>query len=138
MHKILELEHSAGQAFDHFVQGIGTWWPLDAHSLGEEKAETVVMESKVGGRLYEIWQDGTQKDWGEVLAFDPPNHVAFSWVLNGAPEDATRVEVRFTPLGESRCRMELIHSGWESRSDGALWRERYHSGWDGVLARFVA
>ena len=40
-------------AFRVFTEGIGTWWPLETHSVGEGGAENVELESRVGGQIVE-------------------------------------------------------------------------------------
>jgi uncharacterized protein YndB with AHSA1/START domain len=42
----------------------------------------IVIEPKVGGRWYEIGQDGTQCDTGRVTAFEPPPRLILAWHLN--------------------------------------------------------
>jgi hypothetical protein len=34
-----------------------------------------IMEPKVGGRWYELDEDGTQCDTGRVLVYEPPEHL---------------------------------------------------------------
>ena len=43
----------------------------------------------------------------------------------------------FTQDGPGSTVVELIHSGWERRPDGASAREGYNSGWEPVIGRFV-
>ena len=40
-------------AFRVFTEQIGSWWPLRRYSVGEDRAETAVVERKEGGRVYE-------------------------------------------------------------------------------------
>ncbi|HEX4830710.1 MAG TPA: hypothetical protein VH478_06410 [Trebonia sp.] len=37
------------------------------------------MDRCVGGRVHETWDDGTEVDWGEVLAWSPPERFAMTW-----------------------------------------------------------
>jgi hypothetical protein len=39
----------AGAHLRVFTEGINTWWPLKTHSIGEDRAESVRIEPRVGG-----------------------------------------------------------------------------------------
>jgi uncharacterized protein YndB with AHSA1/START domain len=131
------------ESFRIFTEEIGSWWPLDTHARAvaqrsEEgvKAETVVIEGRVGGRIYEVMSDGTEASWGEVLIWEPARRLVLSW--NPSPRrTATEVEVTFTAQ-EDGTRVELEHRGWERLGDEARQvREEYAQGWPVVLGRFV-
>jgi uncharacterized protein YndB with AHSA1/START domain len=134
--KSLELNAPREKAFRHFTDGIGGWWPLHEHSLSKSEAQTVVIEAKRGGRIYEIEKSGREREWGRVLECRPPERLVFSWILE-SPDKATEIEVKFDDIGGGRSRVTLVHRGWENRSDGAEWRGYYNQGWDGVLASFA-
>lgn len=134
--KTMSLNASAARAFEHFTRNIHLWWPLATHSISLAAAKSVVFEAKEGGRLYEIDEDGREREWGRVLVCEAPHRVVFSWVLE-ASEKKTEVEIGFGETGPAKCLMTLTHRGWENRADGAGWRGKYDHGWDGVLGRFV-
>ena len=134
--KTIELTASPAAAFAHFTRGIAKWWPLASHSLGGEQAQSVVLEAREGGRIYELDDAGNEREWGRVQVCEPDQRLVFSWVLE-RPDLATEVEVRFDSIGEKGCLMTLIHRGWDKRPDGAEWRGNYNSGWDGVLQQYV-
>ena len=56
-------------AFEVWTSGMGTWWPQDHTASG--KAELVVLESGVGGRIYERSSDGVEHDWGDGHGVGP-------------------------------------------------------------------
>ncbi|MBA3778016.1 MAG: SRPBCC domain-containing protein [Chloroflexi bacterium] len=127
-------------AFQLFTAGMSTWWPLRTHSMGEEHAREAVFEGKVGGRIYERMDDGSEADWGRVLAWEPPTRLVFSWQPNREPPAPTEVEVRFSLETPGRTRLELEHRHWERIGDRAgQGRPAYASdgGWDMVLGEFV-
>lgn len=125
------------RAFRRFTSGIAEWWPLHTHSVGEAKADTVTFEERLGGRLYETLEDGTVAEWGRVTAWEPPRRVAFSWYPGRTVETRQEVEVTFRREGMG-ARVELVHTGWERIAEMPRdMRDRYDSGWDIVLARFV-
>jgi uncharacterized protein YndB with AHSA1/START domain len=135
--KAISLACPVERAFELFTSGISTWWPSRTHSVGEERVETVVFEERLGGRIYERWDDGTECDWGTVVVWDPPNRVVFSWQPNREQAGETEVEVRFAPEHDG-TRVELDHRGWDRLGDeGNERHERYTSGWDRVLGAFA-
>ncbi|HUH11857.1 MAG TPA: SRPBCC family protein [Longimicrobiales bacterium] len=126
-------------AFRRFTAEMGRWWPLAAHSVGGERAVAVVFEERAGGRIYEREADGTEHDWGRVVAWEPPRRFVMTWHPGRAPETAQELEVRFSAEQGGGTRVELAHRGWErlgERAEEA--RRQYLPGWDGVLERFVA
>ena len=132
--RAVTVERPLEDAFRVFTEGLGTWWPVATHSIGKDAVETVVMESRAGGRLYERTADGAESDWGRMLVWEPPRRVAFEWRITGTP---TEVEVRFTPEGD-RTRVDLEHRGFERLEDGAARRESYNNGWVTVLEQYAA
>ena len=130
--RAVTVERPLEDAFRVFTEGLGSWWPVATHSIAKDAAETVVMEGRVDGRLYERTADGAENDWGRMLVWEPPRRVAFEWHITGTP---TEVEVRFTPEGD-RTRVDLEHRGFERLEDGAERRESYNNGWVTVLGRY--
>jgi uncharacterized protein YndB with AHSA1/START domain len=124
-------------AFAVFTDGVGGWWPVRNHSIGEDEIDTIVIEGHVGGRVLERWRDGREQPWGEVTAWDPPHRVAMTWHPNPNVV-ATAVEVVFEALGPASTRVQLVHSGWErlSPDDVPGRRDHYEQGWPAVLAAF--
>jgi uncharacterized protein YndB with AHSA1/START domain len=130
------LEH----AFRTFTEGIGSWWPVETHSLGAQEGGAgvplgVVLEPRAGGTIAEQDRDGTATVWGEILAWEPPHRLAFTWHLGGAV--ATEVEVRFRADGDATL-VELEHRGWERHAEGGpAMRTSYDGGWVLVLGRYA-
>jgi uncharacterized protein YndB with AHSA1/START domain len=124
-------------AFRIFTEEIATWWPLATKSVGEEEAETLVIEPHEGGRVYERVRGGEEHEWGEVFVWKPPHRLAFTWHPGRAPETAQELEIRFTASGDQTI-VELDHRGWERLVAAAdEIPEHYVSGWDEVLSRFA-
>jgi uncharacterized protein YndB with AHSA1/START domain len=126
------------RAFEVFTAEIGAWWPLRTHSVDSARSETVVMESWVGGRLYERSPSGEEHVWGTIAAWEPPSRVVYSWHPGRGEETAQEVEVTFSPEGEG-TRVDLRHYGWEKlgdRMDESV--ADYDEGWDLVIADYAA
>ena len=117
------------RAWTMFAERLGDWWPLATHSLGGERAVTAVLSPE---RMYERWDDGTERTWGHVLAWEPPNRLVVTWEIG---EDCGReVEFRFLAEGDG-TRVELEHRGWEAGAEET--RQSYDGGWAHILARFA-
>lgn len=137
--KTITVRCPAEHAFRIFTDGIHTWWPLETHSLGQERAVRAVLEGHVGGRLYEVWDDGSERTWGTVTAWEPPERLAVSWRVNPEALAATAWEVRFVPDSGGATRVELDHRGWEALGEAADESfGSYVTGWDLVLGAFVS
>lgn len=137
VHKELVVSLPQETAFRLFTDGINRWWPLLTHSVGEERAVTCYFESRVGGRIYEVMEDGNQAEWGKVLVWEPFTRVVFSWYPGRTPESYQEVSVTFRATTHGTL-LELVHSGWETLGDQAqLIREGYVTGWDYVLGQYT-
>lgn len=128
---------SAEEAFTHFTGRMTAWWPMQRFTFGPGRSHEVLMEPFVGGRFYERYTDGEEFTIGEVLAWDPPHRVVFTW--RGRWTVPTEVTVRFESQGPSLTRVEVEHAGWERLGEVGLdRRNEYSNGWPAVLAAFAA
>ncbi|MEM7303664.1 MAG: SRPBCC family protein [Pseudomonadota bacterium] len=134
--KTIQVACTPDQAFTTFADNIGAWWPKEAHSVSAmsgKEAQRVVLETKVGGRLYEIAHDGAEIDWGSVRTFDRHDRIVLAWHIGKSPDVATEVEVNFAS-SDNGTRVTLIHRDWEKNGDGAEeLREGYNKGWVNVF-----
>lgn len=137
LHRSITVPWTPDVAFRRFTEHISEWWPRRTHSVGGERAERVVFEGRVGGRIYEVALGGVEHNWGAVTGFDPPTRVAFTWHPGMAPETSQQIEVRFLAAGPG-TRVELTHTGWERLGDLARKaRKGYPIGWAYVLLLYA-
>ena len=133
------------RAFRVFTEDFGRIKPREHNMLGVDIAETV-FEPRVGGRIYDRGVDGSECTWARVLACDPPDRAVFSWAISpywqveNRLDKTSEVEVRFTPEGPDRTRVELEHrhldrhgDGWEGMRAGV----DAGDGWPLYLKRFA-
>ena len=132
-----EIECPPDHAFDVWTRRISQWWPAD-HTTTGETGLTIVLEPRVGGRIFERTQGVREHDWGEVTVWEPPRHLVYLWHLRREPADATEVDIRFVDAGARRTRVEIEHRGWERIPDGQRWRDANMGGWSTLLPHFVA
>jgi uncharacterized protein YndB with AHSA1/START domain len=130
-------------AFDVFARNMSSWWDLEGHHIGAAKAVEAVVEPRAGGRWYEKGEDGSECDWGRVLAYEPPTRLLLTWQISAAwAFDAglhTEVEVTFERDGDGATRVTLEHRGLEQYGPAeATIREILGSpaGWPGTLDAF--
>lgn len=124
-------------AFRVFTEEIETWWPLRTHAVDTDSSDTVVMEGREGGRLFERGPSGEEHVWGIVQSWEPPRRVGYTWHPGRGEDTAQEVEVTFTPEGDG-TRVEVRHWGWEKlgdRLDETI--ASYNEGWDLVLGRYA-
>jgi len=125
------------RAFGLFTEGMGRWWPVERHSVGEGKVAAVVCESEPGGRIFERWHDGTEHEWGRITAWVPPDRLAFTWSPAPGDDVDTHVEISFEEV-EGGTLVRLEHTGWEALgATGAEKRSSYDAGWPHVLTRLL-
>jgi uncharacterized protein YndB with AHSA1/START domain len=134
--KSVTVPATPDRAFELFTARFGDWWPLATHSVGTDKAAAVSFEAGLGGVIVETLADGTTSTWGTVTQWEPPGLVAFSWHAGTPESEAGLVEVSFTPSGPGSTLVELVHTGWENRPDGARARAGYQTGWDPVIDEY--
>lgn len=143
--KSIRVKATPDRAFAVFTASMGQWW-LKSHSLLQSPQQDVVIEPRDGGRWFEVGEDGSEYEWGRVLAWSPPERVMLAWQLNADwtydPEFETTVEVRFVPDGDHTlvefehrdlerfgARADELRGGYESGMDG---------GWTALLEQYRA
>lgn len=124
------------RAFETWGHRFSLWWPRDHTATGEEGLE-VVLEPRVGGRIFERTSSGEEIAWGEITAWTPPHAIGYLWHLRRDRRDATDVEIRFVDRGDGTTRVEIEHSGWERLgSDAETWRDRNRGGWTTLIPHY--
>lgn len=139
--KSIRVNASAAHAFDVFTSGLGRGWPRDK-GIGKMPMKTAVMETHLGGRWYEMAEDGTQTKVGRIIAWEPPTRFVVTWDINSQwkPDEtiSSEVEVKFIPEGANATRIELEHRKFEQMGaePGETMRRSVDGGWPGMLERF--
>ena len=145
VHSSIVVEAPIDRAFSVFTEGFGTFKPPEHNMLSVDIAETV-FEPREGGHIYDRGVDGSECRWARILAYEPPNRVAFSWDISPHwqietnLEKTSEVEVRFISETPERTRVELEHrnldrhgDGWEGLREGVEGGD----GWPLYLARYA-
>jgi uncharacterized protein YndB with AHSA1/START domain len=134
----ITVDVPADRAFAFFAERFDAWWPR-AHKLGAADLKEAVLEPHEGGRWYELGTDGSECDWGSVLAYDPPHRLVLSWRIGGDwkihPDQASEIEVVFTAEGD-RTKVSVEHRHLERHGESAeALRDGISGdgGWSGLL-----
>ena len=142
--KTLTVAATQQRAFEVFTAGFDRWWPR-SHSIGDAPLKEAVIEGRVGGRWFGRLENGTDAEWGEVLAWEPPSRVLLAWRIGANwqfdPDLTTEVEVTFTPQADGATRVELEHRHLERMGEGGEgMRAAFDSdgGWQGLLKLYAA
>jgi uncharacterized protein YndB with AHSA1/START domain len=139
--KSIRVNASQTRAFEVFTSGLGRWWPLD-HGIGKTPRKAVVMETRPGGRWYELAEDGTETSVGKIIVWEPPRRFVMTWDINSQWQPDTtvssEVEVKFIADGADATRVELEHRKFEQMGvePGEKMRKDVDGGWPGLLERF--
>ncbi|HWG61721.1 MAG TPA: SRPBCC family protein [Streptosporangiaceae bacterium] len=132
------------RAFAVFTGSMDSWWPRMYHIGAADMAEAI-LEPRVGGRWYERGVDGSECDWGRVVAWDPPHRMVVTWQIDGQwqfdpdPGHASEIEVRFTADGPGQTTVELEHRLLERLAAGQAIADAIGSGggWTAMLEMFA-
>jgi uncharacterized protein YndB with AHSA1/START domain len=141
--KSMVVNAPASHVFTVFTERQDTWWP-QAHHIGACAEFTAIVEPRVGGRWYERGKDGSECNWGRVLAWEPPKRLVMTWDISSEwkydPSLATEVEIKFIAEGPERTRVELEHRKLEHYGDKAEMMRALFDGpeaWEGMLKLFA-
>jgi uncharacterized protein YndB with AHSA1/START domain len=132
-------------AFRVFSERFDQIKPREHNMLQVDIAESV-LEPRSGGRLYDRGIDGSECQWGRVLAYEPPARIVFTWDISPHwqietdLDRASEVEVRFTEETPERTRVTLEHrhldrhgDGWQGLREGVAGDQ----GWPLYLTRYA-
>lgn len=131
----VEVEVSQEHAFDVWTTRLGAWWPR-SHTMSDPA--DVIVEPFEGGRIFERAADGSELEWGEIVAWEPPHQLRCLWHLFFDRSEATDLEVTFTAT-EIGTKVTIRQSGWERLGDsGPPRRTRTQAAWSAILSDFAA
>lgn len=142
--KTVVVQATPAKAFDVFTIGINRWWPK-THCIGTAPLRESIIEPFVGGRWYNICEDGSEAVIGHVRVWQPAERFVVTWEISAAfkpdarVELASEVEVRFLADAAGGTRVELEHRDFErmGAAEGAVMRNSVDGGWPGVLDFFA-
>ena len=137
--KTITVPCSPEQAFDIFLTGMGSWWPLDKFTYSAMKgapAKDVRIDPRPGGGITEIGADGAETSWGHVVDYAPHSHMELRFHIP-APghEDGGQslLRIAFAPV-DGGTRVDLRQSDFEAIGEmGEPSSKGYSQGWVAIF-----
>jgi hypothetical protein len=126
------LSCRADHAFETYAERIGEWWD-PRYTANAETLEEVVIEPRVGGRVFARHSDIGVDDWGEVTVWEPGRMLAHTFTLAQDPAHPSEVAVTFSDA--DGCAVRFAHGGWTEAN--AAVRPKFRD-WSVMLDRFAA
>ena len=108
----VHLDCPVEDAFRLFTERFAEWWPLSSHSVAGEDADSCEIEPWRGGKVLERTRSGEEHEWGDVLVWDPPERVEFTWHPGGRRDENQTVNIEFR-VETQGTRVTLTHRGWQ-------------------------
>lgn len=136
--RVITVHCAIATAFRVWTEQIDIWWPKN-HSRSGDPNTVVVLEGRVGGRLYERDSAGREYHWGEIVAWEPPQRLVYHWYLGSSPEQPSLVVITFHAEAPTRTRVEVVHRGPELI--GERWpiaSPIFHAAYGHLLPAFAA
>jgi hypothetical protein len=128
-----DLRCGAEEAFATYTGRIGEWWEA-RYTANADTFESVTIEPRFGGRVYETHSDGARYDWGEVTVWEPGRRLVHTFTLAQDPAHPSEVSVEFVPAGDG-CEVRFAHGGW---TDANVADRKKFGDWPVMLDRFAA
>lgn len=109
----LRVAADPARAFEVFTQEIGAWWrPSELFQITPGGDGALAFEGGQNGRLVSLLPNGKLFEIGRVVEWREGERLVFTWRLaTFLPDQSTRVEVDFEPVGEE-TRVTVRHFGW--------------------------
>lgn len=139
--KSIRVKASPERSFEVFTTNLIRWWP-PTYTIGLSPMKEVIVEPRVGGRWFEMGEDGSQCQWGDVLAWNPPDRLLLAWRISMQwqfdPALLTEVEVTFQDVGGGETEVRIVHSKFENYGADAEQAAQVFDGWSTTLERYAA
>lgn len=123
LHVDVTVEVPVDHAFRVFTERFDEIKPRE-HNLLQVPIERTVLETRVGGTVYDVGTDGSVCTWARVLAYEPPHRLVISWDISPQwrvepdPSRTSEVEIRFIAETADRTRVELEHRHLDRHGEG--------------------
>ncbi len=146
--RTVTVQAPADACFRTFVDRWADWWPRE-HHIGQDREITELhLEGRIGGRAYDVDTNGTECQWGTVLAYEPPARLVIAWhiqpdftTIDRDVNRSSEVEVTFTAVDDERTEVRLVHGHLGRHGEGASSMHgsvgNDDGGWGFLIRRFA-
>jgi uncharacterized protein YndB with AHSA1/START domain len=140
--KSIRVSAPPARAFEIFTTGMSRWW-MKSHSINKSPIKEIVLEGRPAGRWFERGEDGSECQWGKVLAWEPPHRLLLAWQIDQNwrfnPDLVTEVELQFIADGTGTLvRLEHRNLDRFGAASEEVWKALDSpGGWTGLLESFA-
>ncbi|HSA92549.1 MAG TPA: metalloregulator ArsR/SmtB family transcription factor [Terriglobales bacterium] len=117
------------RVFEALTKDIAAWW--GAPYLLNQNARSIVLEPEIGGRLYEVWQEGDGALWAVVTAIERDHKLTLSGPMGMSGAVSGVIGYELEPDGKG-TRLKLSHRAIGEVTEQT--RANYTGGWNDLLA----
>jgi uncharacterized protein YndB with AHSA1/START domain len=121
------------RVFNAVTKEIAAWW--GAPYLYTKLAKNVVLEPKLGGRVYEVWGTGQGRLWGTITQIRKNEWIEITGTIGMKGAVQGIVSFSLEPKGESTL-VTLTHHAIGQIGDEI--KSGYVTGWNDLLGRLKA
>ena len=137
--KNVRVNATPERAFEIFTSGMVRWWSKQ-YSINRSPIRDIVIEPRADGRWFERGEDGSECQWGKVLAWEPPSRLLLAWQITRSfsydPDLVTELDVRFIAEGSgTRVKLEHRLEGYGAAAEDVF--KVFDGGWQGLLESFA-
>jgi uncharacterized protein YndB with AHSA1/START domain len=93
--------------WDKLFDQLNQWWSKDFYT--NSKTKSFIIESTLGGKMYEDFGNGEGLIWGDIIGVDKPNSLMIRGMLSGEFGGPTMSYERFL-LTEENEQTKMIYS----------------------------
>ena len=138
----VRIEAPPSRVFEALTQEVAAWW--GAPYLVNQQATDIILEARVGGRMYEVWGQGKGKQedegalWAVVTAIERNKQLTLSGPMGMSGAVSGIITYALEPAGKSATTLKLTHRAiGEDRPPMGVneeMRRNYSGGWSDLLA----
>jgi len=134
----VRIEAPPSRVFEALTQDVAAWW--GAPYLINQNATDIVLEPRVGGRMYEVWGQNKDKSkaedegalWAVVTAIERNKRLTLSGHMGMSGAVSGFIAYALEPAGKSATTLKLTHRAIGEVSEET--RQNYSGGWSDLLA----
>ena len=132
----VRIEAPPNRVFEALTQDVAAWW--GAPYLHNQQATDIVLEPRVGGRMFEVWGEGKGKQedegalWAVVTAIERNKQLTLSGPMGMSGAVSGSIAYVLEPAGKSATTLKLSHRAIGEVTEEA--RQNYTFGWTDLLA----
>ncbi len=130
----VRIEASPSRVFEALTHDVAAWW--GAPYLVNQQATDIILEPRVGGRMYEVWgqTEGGEEGalWAVVTAIERNKQLTLSGPMGMSGAVSGIITYALEPAGKSATTLKLTHRAIGEVTEET--RQNYSGGWSDLLA----